>query len=141
MKISMLKCQTRLMVVWIVGCMLLLIVAWLQNILGHYGEDGQDVIAWLSPSIVPTLSLVTGVWISNTRKKYKSKKQVDKNLYYAVLGASIVYLTFIAMVFAIQPFVARPPIEVVKGSSPILAPLQGVMCAFIGIFFNQSSEK
>lgn len=137
----MFKCQTKLMLAWVVGCAILLIVAWLQIILGHYGENGQDVIEWLLPAIIPTLSLVTGVWANNSLKKVKSKKQVGKGIYRAVLAISIFYLIFIAMIFAIQPMVARPPIEVMKDSSLILAPLQGVMCAFIGIFFNQSSEK
>jgi hypothetical protein len=141
MNILMVKVQTRLMIVWAVGCGLLLLIVWLQIINGHYADNGQDVIEWLLPSIVPTLSLVTGVWANNALKKPQSKKQVSKGTYQAVLAVSIFYLVFIGLVFAIQPMVALTPIEVVKDSSLILAPLQGVMCAFIGIFFNQSSEK
>ena len=137
MKISMFVSQTRLAIAWVIGCIILLLVAWLQIIFGHYDENGQEVIEWLLPSIIPTLSLVTGVWANNALKKPKSKEKVSKGIYRAVLGVSIFYLVFIGMIFAIQPMVARPPIEVVKDSSLVLAPLQGVMCAFIGIFFNQ----
>ena len=128
------------MMVWATGSGILLLVAWLQIIFDHYGENGRDVFEWLLPSIVPTLSLVTGVWINNARKKSQGKKQVDRGTYRIVLAVSIIYLLFIGMVFAVQPMVARPPIEVVQDSSLILAPLQGVMCGFIGIFFNQSPE-
>ena len=59
MKISMLISQTRLTIAWVIGCVILLIVAWLQIIFGHYGENGQEVTEWLLPSIIPTpLSLL-----------------------------------------------------------------------------------
>jgi len=140
MSIAMFKCQTRLMAVWVVGCIILLLVAWLQIVFGHYGENGRDVIEWLLSSIIPILSLVTGVWGNNALKKVKNAEKVSKGIYRAVLAVSVFYLIFLGLIFAIQPMVARPPLEVVKDSSLIVAPLQGVMCAFIGIFFTQNKK-
>lgn len=141
MKMQMNICQTRLMLVWVAGCIILLLVAWLQIVFGHYGENGRDVVEWLLPAIIPTLSLVIGVWANNALKKPKSTEKVGKGIYRIVIVASIFYLTFIGLVFAIQPMVARPPLAVIKDSSLIIAPLQGVVCAFIGIFFTQDSKK
>ncbi len=140
MNIPMLKCQTRLMFVWVIGCVILLLIAWLQILFGHYGENGRDVIEWLLPSITPTLSLVTGVWANNALKKPKDTEKVGAGIYRIVLAASVFYLAFIALIFAIQPMVALPPLEVIKNSSLIMVPLQGVVCAFIGIFFTQKSK-
>lgn len=140
MSISMLKCQTRLMLVWVIGCVLLLLVAWLQIINGHYGENGTDVWQWLLPSISPTLSLVVGVWTHKVLIKRKDTQKVSKGLYRIVFFASIVYLGFIGAIFAIQPMVARPPLDVIRNSTILTAALQSVMCAFIGIFFTQSSK-
>jgi hypothetical protein len=141
MKVSMLESQMRLMLVWVIGCTILLLTAWLQILFGHYGEKGGDVIEWLLPSIIPTASLVTGVWANNAAKKPKSAKTVVRGTYRVVLAASIFYLVFIGLTFAIQPMVARPPLEVLRDSGLILAPLQGLMCAFIGIFFTEESKS
>lgn len=140
MNIPMLKCQTRLMLVWVVGCVILLLVAWLQILFGHYGENGRDVIEWLLPSIAPTLSLVAGVWANNALQKTKNTEKVNRGIYRVVLAVSVFYLTFILLIFGIQPMVALPPLEVIKDSSLIMAPLQGIVCAFIGIFFTQKSK-
>ncbi len=141
MQMSMLKCQIRLMLVWVVGSAILLLVAWLQIIFGHYGENGRDAIEWLLPAITPTLSLVVGVWANTALKKVKHAEMVGKGIYRIVIAASIFYLAFIGLVFAIQPMVARPPLDVIKDSSLIMAPLQGVICAFIGIFFTHDTKK
>ncbi len=140
MNIPMLKCQTRLMGVWMAGCVILLLVAWLQILFGHYGENGKDVIEWLLPAITPTLSLVTGVWAKNALKKSKGAERVGRGIYRAVLAVSIFYLVFLGLIFAIQPLVPLPPVEVIKNSSLIMAPLQGVVCVFIGIFFTQEAK-
>jgi hypothetical protein len=137
MKIAMLKCQTRLMLVWVIGCVILLLVAWLQIIFGHYGEKGRDVMEWLLPSITPTLSLVVGVWANNALNQSKNPEKVSRGIYRVVLTVSIFYLCFIGLIFAIQPMVPLSPLEVIKNSSLIMAPLQGVVCVFIGIFFTQ----
>ncbi len=73
-------------------------------------------------------------------KKTKSVKKVARATYRVVLAVSIFYLVFIGLIFAIQPMVARPPLEVLRDSGLILAPLQGVVCVFIGIFFTEESK-
>lgn len=141
MKVSMLKSQMQLMIVWVTGGVILLLVAWLQIIFGHYGENGSDVIAWLLPSIIPTVSLVAGVWANNVINKTRSTQKVERKTYRVVLAISLFYLVFIALIFAIQPMVARPPLEVIKDSALILSPLQGVVSVFLGIFFTQESKS
>ena len=140
MKIVMLKCQTRLMLVWVIGCAILLLVAWLQIVFGHYGENGRAVMEWLLPSIIPTLSLVVGVWANNALNKSRSPEKVGRGIYRIVLAVSALYLVFLGLIFAIQPMVATPPLEVIKASSLIAAPLQGIVCIFIGIFFTQKPK-
>jgi hypothetical protein len=140
MKVSMLTSQMQLMLVWVIGGAILLIVAWLQILFGHYGEDGRDVITWLLPSIIPTVSLVTGVWANNVIRRSRSTRQVELKTYRVVLAVSLFYLIFIALIFAIQPMVARPPLDVIKDSGLILSPLQGVVSVFLGIFFTQEKK-
>jgi hypothetical protein len=140
-KVSMLTSQMRLMLLWVVGGVILLLFAWLQILFGHYGDEGRDVIAWLLPLIIPTVSLVTGVWVNNVRKRSRSTKEVEKKTYQVVLAVSLFYLIFMALTFLIQPMVARPPLEVIKDSGLILSPLQGVVSVFLGIFFTQEPKK
>lgn len=139
-KVSMLTSQMQLMLVWMIGGAFFIIVAWLQILFGHYGDKGQEVIAWLLPSIIPTVSLVTGVWANNVRKKYPSTKKVERKTYRVVLAVSLFYLAFMGLIFAIQPMVARPPLEVIKSSGLILSPFQGMVSIFLGIFFTQEAK-
>jgi hypothetical protein len=99
------------------------------------------VIGWLLPSIIPTLSLVTGVWANNTIKKKRNTEKVAKGTYRVVLAVSIFYLVFIGLIFAIQPMVPKDPMDVIKDSNLILGPLQGVVCVFIGIFFTDDTKS
>jgi len=140
-RVSVLKTQMQLMLVWVIGGGILLLVAWLQIIFGHYGEKGQDVLTWLLPTIIPTVSLVTGVWVNNTRKKYKSTQKVERSASRIVLAVSIVYLVFIGLIFAVQPMVATPPMDVIKNSAVVLSALQGVVSVFLGIFFTQEPKS
>jgi hypothetical protein len=139
--VSMLKTQMQLMLVWVIGAAFLVVIAWLQIMFGHYGENGSDVIAWLLSLIIPTVSLVTGVWANNTIRRSKSKRQVEKKTYWLVLAVSFFYLLFIGLVFAIQPMVARPPLDVIKDSRVLLSSLQGVVSVFLGIFFTQEPKS
>jgi hypothetical protein len=140
MQISMLKCQTRLMAVWVIGCGITGLVAFLQIIFGHYGENGSEAVGLLLPSITPTLALVVGVWGNNALKKNKTTEKVGKSIYGWVFGASIFYLALVALSLALQPMVARPPIDVLKDARLILVPFQAVVSAFIGIFFTQNPK-
>lgn len=140
-KIQMNKCQTNLMITWTIGSALLLIIVWLQIMFTHYGNNGRDAIEWLASAIMPTWSLVVGVWANNAINKDKDIEKVDKGIYRAVLFASIAYLLFILSAFAIQPLIARSPLEVLKDSSLVLALFQGILCAFIGIFYTYRPKE
>ena len=63
------------MFIWVIGCVILLLLAWLQIVFGHYGKNGHAIINWLLPSITPTLLLVTGVWANNALTKVKNMKK------------------------------------------------------------------
>lgn len=141
MTLSMFKCQTRLMTVWTIGCFILLSIMGLQIIFGHYSEYKRDAVEWLLPAIFPTLSLVTGVWLENAKNKAENDVMVDKKTYRWVMSISILYLSYILIIFAIQPMVAKPSIEVLKDSSLVLAPIQGIMCASIGIFYTNRPKE
>jgi hypothetical protein len=84
--------------------------------------------------------LVVGVWGNNALKKNKTTEKVGKSIYGWVFGASIFYLALVALSLALQPMVARPPIDVLKDARLILVPFQAVVSAFIGIFFTQNPK-
>ena len=58
--------KKRLALIWIGFAAGLIVFVFVQTIGGHY-EQPQVAWAWLVPSVVPTVSLIVGVLVSDAR--------------------------------------------------------------------------
>jgi hypothetical protein len=134
-------CRTRLMLLWFIWSMALVLVVFLQLVFQHYGPDWKDALTWLLPAVLPTTSLVVGVWASEVAKADRAERIIARSAFRMVAIASAMYLSFVSLVIAVQPFYAGPSIELMRQSALILAPLQGVVSAFLGIFFSQTGQQ
>lgn len=141
MLVSMHTCRTRLMLLWFIWSAVLLLIVFLQLVFQHYGKEWRDALQWLLPAILPTTSLVVGVWANEIAKAEKVDHQIGRSAFRMAAISSAVYLLFVSLVIAVQPFYRGSPIELMKQSALILAPLQGVVGAFIGIFFSQTGQQ
>jgi hypothetical protein len=139
--VSVFWCRTRLMLLWFAWSMALILIVFLQLVGQHYGADWKDALTWLLPAILPTTSLVVGVWASEVARADRTERVIARSAFRMVAIASALYLSFVTLVIAMQPFYAGPAIELMRQSALILAPLQGVVSAFLGIFFSQTGQQ
>ena len=142
MQLTMKVCRKRLAVVWFLGAGLLFVVFILQTVSGHYGNKASEAWGWLLPTLLPTLSLITGVFATDVFSKTIEIKTVDEFLYKLTLSLSITYLLAVGFTVFVSPLTTTvwTPLELMKLSNLWLAPLQGTVGTTTGVFFVKDSQ-
>jgi hypothetical protein len=136
MRVSMTDSKKRLAVVWFIGGGTLFLLLLAQTMFGRYGDKVKEAWAWLLPTILPTLSLITsGIVISGPMGKSLETKTVDRFAFRLSLMLSIFYLVTVSLTFLLSPFSPVPPLELMKLSNLWLAPFQGLVSAALAAFF------
>lgn len=148
MKVPISQCKYRLAAVWLAWFILLLLLLILQTAFGRYGSHAGDLKAseafgWFLPTIVPTLSLVIGVLVSDARDHSKDVKLVDQRMYRLSMVLSVCYLLVVSLTFLIDPFTNWSQLQLMNLSNLWLGPLQGIVSATIGVFFfsNETAHE
>lgn len=143
MQVSMSKCKNRLAGAWFIGSGILFFILFFQTIFGRYGEHASEAWGWFFPNVVPTLSLMLGVFIVDALGKGVQTKTVGRFLFRLAFGLSSVYLLVVALTILSLPFVTVKPqemVEFLRQSNLWLGPLQGLVSASIGVFFVKRQE-
>ncbi len=135
MIVSLTQSKKRLVVLWFIGSGIAVLIVLLQTILGRYTGAVEQAWSWFLPTVLPTLSLMIGVFVTDTLKSNHSDKQVDKFMYNIAFGLSVTYFIIIFITIFMQPFFDQSPIKLMKHSNLWLAPLQGLVAASLGAFF------
>jgi len=138
MKISMDYAKRRLSIVWITGTVFLFILIIIQTVFGHYGDKAKDAWSWFLPSVMPVLSLIISILISDALGKSVKQKSTDKFLFRITICLSILYLIIVSLSVFLQPFSSLAPIELLQTSNIWIAPLQGIVVGALGAFFVKS---
>jgi hypothetical protein len=139
--IEMAKGKRTLATIWLSVGGFLLIVVFIQTILGHYGDKANEAWSWLLPVVLPTLSLIVGVLVSDSTGKGVPTKTVDGFVFRLSVIISVIYLLCAASVVFLSPLVKTPVLEMMKISNLGLGPMQGLVSACIGIFFTSKEKK
>jgi len=140
-KIPEQRARKRIALVWFLGALVLFSLVLLQTVLGKYGDRVSDAWGWLMPTIMPTVSLILGVFVSDHLKKREITGAVDSFLFQAVFWISAFYLLVVSSTILLSPFTEMKPLEFMSLSSLWLGPLQGLACAGLGAFFVQAPAK
>ena len=140
MQVSMSKCKKRIATLWFIASGVLFIIFLLQTILGHYGKDTNEAWSWLFPNILPTLSLMTSVFIIDVRSKGLKIEKVDRFVFNLTMTLSAVYLLVLLILILSQPFSSLQPLEHLKKNSFPLGFFQGLVTATLGVFFVKTER-
>lgn len=134
------RAKNWLAVVWFVGAGLLFAVILLQSLFGYYGENTGEAWAWFLPAVVPTLTLIVGVLVSDALGKSERRANADRFIFRLSLGLSVAYLVTVGLTIFIAPFTELTPLKLMKASQLWLVPFQGLVSAALGAFFvNRNS--
>ena len=143
MKLSIDKCKNLLAAIWFIGSGVLFFVLLLQTIFGRYGDHTSEAWEWFFPNVIPTLSLMLGVFIANALGVAVQNKTVGRFFFGLAFGLSTFYLLVVALTIFSLPFVSPKPSEMVaflRQSNLWLGPLQGLVSASIGFFFVRNQQ-
>lgn len=136
--ISFSQAKKKMAVVWLLFSAAIFTLFIILTIT-KFGEESQVAWNWLLPSILPTLSLIIGILVTDAKTNTPEEHKVNKFYYYLALGFSIFYLS---LLFCLILFHGKFPIgidEMFRRSNLFLAPIQGLVSAVIGIFYYKST--
>lgn len=126
--------------VWLGGAGLVFLILVGQSLVGRYGSQSQEAWAWYLPTVMPTLSLIIGVLVSDFRNANADTQPLPvsaKGLLWLGVALSVFYLLLVAVTILAQPFLQDvSPIELMHRSNLWLGPLQGITAGVLAAFFR-----
>ncbi len=124
------NCQRRLALAWytLSACVIGLIAVQIQT-----GVGDSASWTWLSPHIIPSLSLITGAVIA-AETRADEQKRVSPFLFRLGMAFSILYLLAILAVI-VGATNSHSRIDALKRSDLYLGPVQGIVVALLGVFY------
>jgi hypothetical protein len=141
-ELSFTGCKKRLGLLWLTSAGVIFAFVLAQSLGGRYGGDLSDAWSWLLPNLMPTLSLIVGVFVTDVHKGVV-EKTVDPFVFRLAFSLSVVYfLTILTTLFAIplSEMHGMHPIDLLNASNLWLAPLQGLAAAALGAFFVKGGD-
>lgn len=134
------KCKKGLARVWFSGAGLVFVIVLLQSLFGRYAGHLADAWGWFLPAVMPTLSLMIGVFVADALAGGRPERYVDAFVYRLALGLSLGYFAVVLATLLLQPFTGVAPLELLGTSQLWLAPLQSLVTAVLGAFFVKAGQ-
>ncbi len=136
-------CKKRLAYLWFSGSAALFALVLFQSLGGRYESTMAEAWGWFLPNIVPTLSLMIGVFVADAGSP-QADRIIDSFLFHLTYSLSVAYFLIILITILAIPFVVGGELTAVgylKTSNLWLAPLQGLNASTLGVFFVKSGQK
>lgn len=141
MNILMSTAKKRLAILWFFWFTIIFLLLLIQTLAGVYKDkEITEAWSWFLPTVMPTLSLMIGVLVSDALGMSKKVNYVDKFLYRLSFSLSLLYLVVVSLTILAQPFSELWPLELMKKSQLWQGPLQGLVAAILVIFFMQKEK-
>jgi len=127
--------KNRLAAVWLTGAGLSFALVFAQTLLGKYGDHAEQAWSWLLPNVMPTASLIIGVYVSEVAGVARKPVAVNPFVYRLALGLSVAYLLAVLMTLLSVPLSDYGPTTLMEKSNLGLGAFQGLVSAALGAFF------
>lgn len=127
--------------VWVLGGGAIGLLLAAQSLFNHYGQRVDEVWAWFLPTVMPTLSLIVAVLVSDFHAAGGpggSPQPVVGPWLWLALGLSIIYLMLVAAAVLVPAVRQVSPLETMHHSNLWLGPFQGLTLAALGAFFRKN---
>lgn len=135
--------------VWFIGSALIAALLIIQSLAGVYEGRTQAVWGWALPNIMPTLSLMIGVFTAAALQDHveSDSMRVRRPFFRLAIGLSVFHLIVVAATIFAQPFLGTiagsgaNPMTLFDMSNIWLGVLQGMVAAILGaLFFSKTSK-
>ena len=140
-RITLTEARRRLATLWFTAAAVLFVLFIGLTVGGPLKGEPQEAWGWFLPSCVPTLSLVIGVLVAESRQAGRKERRVDVFLFKIATGCSAFYLVVVLATLLYLGFgAADKGLDFLKSSNLWLAPLQGLAAAALGAFFVSTDQ-
>ncbi len=135
-KIDFNTARKWLATVWLAlaGLIFLIFIFW-TTATDKLGDRAAEAWGWVLPTVIPTLSLIIGILVTDIGGKSSEGKLVSKFIYRLAMGLSIFYLVVILVILLFHGTVDKGLFTILKEANLFLGPLQGLVSAAIGGFY------
>jgi hypothetical protein len=138
MNIQMANAKQRLAVLWFSSAGVLFVGVLVLSLKAAPALAPSAVWSWYLPTVMPTLSLIIGVLVSDALGRGVATKTADLFLFKLTWAISAAYLSIVLITLLLTPFVEMALKDILDTSLLWLGPLQGLASAALGAFFVQS---
>ena len=135
MNVPWTTCKKRLATLWFTGAGFIFVIFLMQTIGGRHGANPEAAWGWLLPTLMPTLSLMVGVFVLDALGKGATIKMVDRFMYRIAFGLSAMYLLVVLVTIVAGAFSAMGASALMTQSNLWLGPFQGLVSGALGAFF------
>ena len=125
--------------IWFGGAGLCFALVTFQSITGRFAGIAQDIWAWFTPTVVPTVALIIGV-LASTATEDDTGRTVKRFFYHAAVGLSLVYLIILLLTMLLEPIAGTHNMDYYHFSNYWLTPVQGLVVAALGALFNSRKK-
>jgi hypothetical protein len=125
--------------IWFIGGGISFFLVMLQSIMGRFAGIAQEIWAWFTPTIVPTLGLIVGV-LASTAAEDDSGRTVKRFFFRAALWLSIGYLAILLLTMLLEPIAGSHDMNYYHFANYWLTPIQGLVVASLGALFNSRKK-
>jgi len=132
---TFMKAQTNLTIIWLAISGFILAILIILTIRGKYEGIEETVWKWAGKFILPTLTIIIGVYLGEMQKKTE-RRMIEKVFYKIVFWLSAFYLAIIALIIFLLPGTNYE--ETLNESELYLVLLQGLVGLAMGFFFVKS---
>lgn len=140
MKLYVKSCKKILFWYWLSATLLICFIVFIYSCYGKFGDKNDYVWKWYASYLMPNLSLMLSVLVSDYKLSIFSKRKVESNLFIATILLSTIY--FLVFIFTlISSYFHIKQLDAMNLSTNILFWLQGLITAFIGLFFINEATK
>jgi cytochrome bd-type quinol oxidase subunit 2 len=150
-KVSFYTCRKRILRVWLWMSFIIILIFLLQTVNGKYNDLVKEVWQWLFQYILPPITLMIGVFISQSLKREDEDIEIDNFYFQLSYGISIFFLLILFLAPFSVPYIhlsmntglsdiskQKNILDAYKVYDNFILPIQGIMMLCLGMFFTQS---
>ncbi len=137
MKIAMSRAKKSLATVWTIWFILIFLLFVVQGIWGKYEGKNKEIWAWFLSALMPSVSLIIGIFAADQREKPEKKEHVDIFLYRLAMLFSVCYLFVVSLTILLEWRSGLSTVAYYEMSNLWVGPFQGIVIGVLTYFFRQ----
>jgi hypothetical protein len=140
--ITLMRARQVLSIVWFTGVFAIICFFATQTMFGVFGDDNARAWGWLTPHIAPSVSLILSGYVATAFQDESERTLLSKPwIFWVALLWSGGYLVLLFSVIFFERVFPQNLFTVYESSNVFLGIVQGVVSAFLAVFFMAGQKS